>query len=93
MLRCRTWRCQGRIGEQGRDVKPKQSGALARAGHQRMPDEFHELLSEYENYVEWCHKGMTPRQLELSSRVLEKLRQADATHVCLDEIEQEEEKR
>ncbi len=51
------------------------------------PDEFHELLSEYENYFEWCHKGMDARQRELAERVLTKLRQADAEHVCLDEMD------
>jgi hypothetical protein len=49
------------------------------------PDEFDDLLGVYENYVEWCEKSMTDKQRELSSRVLERLRQADATHVCVDE--------
>ena len=50
------------------------------------PDEFNELLGSYENFVEWCKKEMTHEQFELSARVLEKLRQADATHVCVDEV-------
>ncbi len=45
------------------------------------PDEFHELLSEYENHWEWCEKTMTDREWELARRVLEKLHEADATHV------------
>jgi hypothetical protein len=52
-----------------------------------LPDEYHELFSEYENFFEWCHKDMTPKQLEVSGRVLEKLRQADKDHVCLDEVD------
>ena len=48
------------------------------------PDEFHELLSEYENYVEWAKKSMTEVEKGLSTRVLEKLHEADATHICLD---------
>lgn len=55
---------------------------------QLAPDEFHELISEYENYVEWCHKDMTPPQQALAERVLEKLRQADNDHVCLDEVQE-----
>jgi len=46
------------------------------------PDEFHKLLSKYENYAEWAQKSMTAEQQELSTRVLERLRQADATRVC-----------
>ena len=49
------------------------------------PDEFHELISEYVNYVEWCRKDMDTRQRELAERVLAKLRQAGAEHVCVDE--------
>ena len=52
-----------------------------------LPDEFHELLSKYENYVKWWHKDMPPQQLELSGRVLDKLHKADATHICLDEFQ------
>lgn len=53
-----------------------------------LPDEYNELLSEYENFVEWSHKEMDARQKELSGRVLAKLRQADIDHVCLDEIQE-----
>jgi hypothetical protein len=35
-------------------------------------DEFHELISEYENYVEWCHKEMDTWQRALAERVLAK---------------------
>ena len=52
------------------------------------PDEFHELLSEYENYVEWSQKHMDTRQKEVSSRVLAKLRQSDTAHVCVDDIQE-----
>lgn len=52
-----------------------------------LPDEFHELLSEYENFVEWCGKSMSHEQKELAERVLKKLHEADATHVCIDEVE------
>ena len=52
------------------------------------PDEFNELLSEYETFVEWSHKDMDTRQRELAERVLAKLRQADAEHVCVDELEE-----
>ena len=55
-----------------------------------LPDEFHELISEYENFYEWCHFLVTPKQKELAERVLEKLRQADENHVCLDELEEGE---
>ena len=51
------------------------------------PDEFHELLSEYENFVEWCRESMPHGQKELAERVLKKLHEADATHVCIDEVE------
>ncbi len=51
-----------------------------------LPDEFHELLSDYENSYEWRHKGMDERQKVLAQRVLAKLRQADENHVCLDEV-------
>jgi len=34
-----------------------------------LPDEFHELLSEYENFFYWCQKTMTPEQKELAERV------------------------
>ena len=50
-----------------------------------MPDEFNELLGSYENFVEWCKKDFTQEQQELASRVLKKLHEADATHVCVDE--------
>ncbi len=53
------------------------------------PDEFHELLTDYENSVEWRGKSMTDEQRALSSRVLEKLHQADFAHVCVDEEEGE----
>ncbi len=53
-----------------------------------LPDEFHELLSDYENSYEWRQKGMDERQKELAQRVLAKLRQADENHVCLDEVEE-----
>jgi len=53
------------------------------------PEEFHELLSAYENFVEWCWKDMTDEQQALAKRVLNRLREADATHVCLDEIDEE----
>ena len=53
-----------------------------------LPDEYHELLSEYETFYDWCHKDMTLKQRELSGRVLEKLRQADNDHVCLDEVQE-----
>ena len=49
------------------------------------PDEFDELHGSYENFVEWCHKDMDTRQRELAERVLAKLQQADAEHVCVDE--------
>ncbi len=52
------------------------------------PDEFHELISEYENYVEWCHKDMDTKQRALADRVLAKLRQADTEHVCVDEMQE-----
>ena len=58
-----------------------------------LPEEFHELLNEYENYVEWVHKSMTEEEKELSTRVLEKLHEADATHVCIDAPDKEEGKR
>jgi hypothetical protein len=54
------------------------------------PPEYHELLSEYENYVEWAQKSMTAEQSELSARVLKQLHHSDATHVCLDEVDQPE---
>ena len=57
------------------------------------PEEFHELLSEYENYVEWAKKSMREEEKELSTRVLERLREADATHVCIDAPDTEEGKR
>ena len=53
-----------------------------------LPDEFHELLSEYETFVEWSTKSMTDEQKALVDRVLSKLRQADEDHVCLDEVDQ-----
>jgi hypothetical protein len=52
------------------------------------PDELHELLSEYETYVEWSHKVMETGQRAVAERVIHKLRQADATHLCLDETDQ-----
>jgi hypothetical protein len=52
-----------------------------------LPDEFHELLSEYETYVEWSMKSMTVTQKEVTERVLKRLHEADATHVCLDEVD------
>ena len=70
------------------------TGTLGQRGHvmednpytvKLAPDEFHELLSEYENCWEWCEKSMTDKQRELAGRVLDKLRAADATHVCVDE--------
>ncbi len=51
-----------------------------------LPDEFHELLSDYENSYAWRQKGMDEREKELTQRVLAKLRQADENHVCLDEV-------
>jgi hypothetical protein len=36
---------------------------------------------------------MTEVEKELFTRVLEKLHEADATHVCIDEPDKEEEKR
>src|SRR2546430_2548688 len=51
------------------------------------PDEFHEALSEYENYVEWAKKAMTEEQKEVAERVLQRLHEADAIHVCLDEMD------
>ncbi len=53
-----------------------------------LPDEFHELLSDYENSYAWRHKSMDERQQELAQRVLAKLRQADTEHVCLDEMQE-----
>jgi hypothetical protein len=53
-----------------------------------LPDEFHELLSDYENSFAWRHKGMDERQQELAQRVLAKLRQAGKDHVCLDEVQE-----
>ena len=53
-----------------------------------LPEEFHELLSDYENSYEWRHKSMDERQKALAQRVLAKLRQADREHVCLDEVEE-----
>ena len=53
-----------------------------------LPDEYHELFSEYENYVEWAQKSMTEEQKELSGRVLKKLHKADEDHVCLDEVQE-----
>ncbi len=53
-----------------------------------LPDEFHELLSDYENSYQWRQKGMDEREQELTQRVLAKLRQADENHVCLDEVEE-----
>ncbi len=53
-----------------------------------LPDEFHELLSDYENSYAWRHKGMDEREKALAERVLAKLRQADKDHVCLDEVEE-----
>ncbi len=53
-----------------------------------LPDEFHELLSDYENSYEWRQKGMDEREKALAQRVLTKLRQADKEHVCLDEIQE-----
>ncbi len=55
--------------------------------------EFHELLSEYENYVEWAKKSMTEEEKELSTRLLEKLHEAYSTHVCIDAPDKEEGKR
>ena len=57
-----------------------------------LPEEFYELLSEYENFVEWAKKSMREEEKELSTRVLEKLHEADATHVCIDAPDKEEEK-
>ncbi len=53
-----------------------------------LPDEFHELLSEYENSYAWRQKGMDERQRELAQRVLAKLQQADKDHVCLDDMQE-----
>ena len=53
-----------------------------------LPDEYHELFSEYETFVEWSTKSMTDEQKALANRVLSKLRQADEDHVCLDEVDQ-----
>jgi phosphomevalonate kinase len=50
-----------------------------------VPDEFHELISEYENYVEWSLKSMTDEQKAMAQRVLKRLHEADTLHVCLDE--------
>ena len=50
-----------------------------------VPDEFHELISEYENYVEWSLKSMTDAQKAIAERVLKRLYEADTLHVCLDE--------
>jgi ribosomal protein S24E len=50
-----------------------------------LPDEFNELLSEYQNFFDWNKKKLDIRQRELAERVLAKLRQADAEHVCVDE--------
>jgi hypothetical protein len=36
---------------------------------------------------------MTEEEKELSTRVLEKLHKADATHVCIDALDKEEGKR
>jgi hypothetical protein len=58
-----------------------------------LPEEFRELLNEYENYVEWVPKSMREEEKELSARVLEKLHEADATDVCIDESYKEERKR
>jgi hypothetical protein len=58
-----------------------------------LPEEFHELLSEYENYVEWVPKSMREEEKELFARVLAKLQEADATHVCIDAPDKEEGKR
>jgi hypothetical protein len=55
-----------------------------------LPEDFHELLNEYENYVEWVHKSMTEEEKELSTWVLEKLQEGDATHVCIDAPDKEE---
>lgn len=52
------------------------------------PDEFHEALTEYENHVEWCEESMLSEQMELAKRVLARLYEADALHVCLDEVDQ-----
>ena len=49
-----------------------------------LPDEFHELLSDYENSYEWRDE----RQKALAQRVLAKLKQADRVQVCLDEVEE-----
>ena len=53
-----------------------------------LSDEFHELLSDYENSFAWRQKGMDERQQELAQRVLVKLKQADREHVCLDEMQE-----
>ncbi len=53
-----------------------------------LPDEFHELLSDYENSYAWRQKGMDERQRELAQRVLAKLQQADKDHVCLDDMQE-----
>ena len=58
-----------------------------------LPEEFYELFSEYENFVEWAKKSMTEVEKELFTRVLEKLYEADATYVCLDALDKEEGKR
>jgi hypothetical protein len=55
-----------------------------------LPEESHELSSEYENYVEWVHKSMREEEKELSTRMLEKLQEADATHVCIDALDKGE---
>lgn len=51
------------------------------------PDVFHELFENHENFVEWCHKDMSEKQLELADRVRARLLEADATHVCVDKQE------
>jgi hypothetical protein len=58
-----------------------------------LSEEFHELLNEYENYVEWAKKSMRGEEKELSTRMLEKPQEGDATYVCLDALDKEEGKR
>ncbi len=50
------------------------------------PDELDELLGSYENFVEWCRKEMTEEQRNLADRVLTKLREVDAAHICVDGV-------
>ena len=52
-----------------------------------LPDEFHELFSEYENYVNGVTRGCTNNK-ELSGRVLKSSGRQTTDHVCLDEVQE-----